>query len=135
MTQIGIIRRIEGDRVWVEVNHSERREGEPALSCCTDASATVEAFNSHNHDIEPGDSVKLISSSQSIAMTILWGLVIPLFAFFIAYIVAGSAFKITSEAGKAGLGFAGLLIGCIAPFLYFRLKKPADKRPIIMPIS
>ena len=131
MLQTGIVTRTEGESVWVEVNHKERGDGEPLMACCSDASTYIEARNPHGLAVQAGDSVDLYSSSRSIAVSALMGFGVPLLGFFLAFFLAGAVLGINGDAGKAGLGFAGLVLGSLVSVVYFRFNKPGDGRPVV----
>lgn len=135
MTQKGIIQRIDGDKVFVEINHKERGPGEPVMACCSDASTVIEARNTSGLPLNPGDTVDLQTPSGSIAMAGLIGFGVPLVCFFVGYGLAANVFGITSSLGQAGVGLGGLLIGLAAPLLYFRLRPQKDALPEIRPSS
>lgn len=133
MTQNGIVQRIDGDKVFVEINHKERGPGEPVMSCCSDASTVIEARNSAGVPLQPGDTVDLVTSSRSMIVPGIVGFGVPLVFFFAGYALATSVFGITSALGQAGVGIGGLLIGLLVPILYFRLRPQKNLPPEVKP--
>jgi positive regulator of sigma E activity len=132
MKQTGIVQRIDNGIVWVEVNQTDGGDGQAAAACCTPGSSTIEASNPHQVPLEIGDTITVFSSTRSLVLTSLVAFGIPMTVFFTAYIMAGVWLGLASEGQKAGIGFAGLVVGSVVPFLYFRRRSPRDGRPIVM---
>jgi len=131
MTQSARIIKVEEGRVWVVIGDPSSGKDTQVRSCCSDASTTIEVRNPGGLALNPGQMVQLGSDMRSIVGAVVLSVGVPLATFITAYALTPVVFGAATDTMKALGGIAGLVLGLLAPVLYFRLKKP-DQAPVIL---
>ncbi len=119
MREIGIVTRIEGDRVLVECK--------PSAAChsckgelCAVKNRSIPVENIHHLPVQVGDRVEIsVPSTQALSAGFqVFG--IPLLLFVAFYVFAGYVFPHASEGTRIGLGILGLGLGFLGMFFWGR---------------
>lgn len=119
MREIGIVTRIEGDRVLVECK--------PSAAChsckgelCAVKNRSIPVKNIHNLPVQVGDRVEIFVPSMQALSAGFQVFGIPLLLFFAFYLSAGYVFPHASEGAQIGLGLLGLGLGFLSMFFWGR---------------
>ncbi|MCX7788835.1 MAG: SoxR reducing system RseC family protein [Spirochaetes bacterium] len=119
MREIGIVTRIEGDRVLVECKPSSA-----CHSCkgelCAVKNRSIPVQNIHHLPVQVGDRVEIsVPSTQALSAGFqVFG--IPLFLFIVFYLSARYIVPHVSEGTQIGWGMLGLGLGFLGMFFWGR---------------
>ncbi len=117
MREIGIVTKIEGDRVLVECK--------PSAAChsckgelCAVKNRSIPVKNIHHLSVQVGDRVQIfVPPAQALTAGFqVFG--VPLLLFVVFYLSVGYVFPNTSEGARIGLGVGGLVLGFLGMFLW-----------------
>lgn len=117
MREIGIVTRIEGDRVLVECKPSAACQGCKGELCAV-KNRSIPVQNTHHIPVQVGDRVEIsVPSIQALSAGFqVFG--IPLLLFVAFYLSSGSVFPQASEGTRIGLGLLGLGLGFLGMFFW-----------------
>lgn len=127
MREIGIVTRIEGERVLVECK--------PSAAChsckgelCAVKNRSIPVKNIHQLPVQVGDRVEIsVPSTQALSAGFqVFG--VPLILFVAFYLGAGYLLPRASEGAQIGLGLLGLVLGFLGMFF---LGRKSTQLPIL----
>lgn len=123
MKEVGTVNRIEGESVYLECGDTAACKGCSAGAFCKTKGREIEALNSRNITLIPGDKIEIYLPPGRTILSGFIVLIFPLLLFILAFVLAGTALPESDEGTQALFGLIGLAAGFGFSFLYNRVAK------------